>query len=151
MIIDSKLILKFLPEKIYQIADIDNITISKKFIINNNSFDSEFFILSMVENPKNIELEENKKILNRLCKKVDVQKKIVKHYTKDMSQIIDSTIIEPKILILLMIIYLNLAQKDANIKFLNSVLKILDINIIPELNCPKFLSIWAENLVEELI
>ena len=147
MIIDSRSFKILLPKKIYQIFEMKNFTINEEFKQQENIFDSECFILSLIKNPENIKLEKNKKILNRLCKKVDVQKKIVKLYSKDLLTIIDSTIINYHMFVLLIILYLHLADKDKNVKFLNTTLKILQIKP----NYPKSLYIWADNLVEELV
>jgi len=147
MTIDSKSIKIFLPEHIYKISNMNNLLISKKFELMDDVFNCEYFILLLINNPEKVNLEENKRILNRLCKKIDVQKRIVKLYSQDLSKIINNKKIDQNILILLMILYLHQAQKDKNVKFLNTTLKILDINF----SFPGFLYIWADNLIEELV
>ncbi len=112
-----------------------------------NIFDSEDFIFSLSNSPQDIKLEKNIKILNRLCKKIDVQKKLCRVYKKDLSSSIDDTPVSQKTLVLLLSIYLNIAQRDKNIKFLNTALKILDTGD----KFPDFLHMKADDLVEKLI
>ncbi|MCW5875080.1 MAG: hypothetical protein KIS88_10585 [Anaerolineales bacterium] len=90
--------------------------------------------------------------LDRLCKKLDVTRKLRAFYTKDLSRnarpVAD---VQPSYLPLAVALLLSFAQAHGDLKFLNSALKVLDGNLTQRSLYPPELETWARSLVAELV
>jgi hypothetical protein len=70
--------------------------------------------------------EADIRLLNRLCKKVEVAHTLKRFYTPDLSAAADAADVGPTYAAFLCAVYLVLAQRLADPKFLNTALKMLD-------------------------
>jgi hypothetical protein len=87
--------------------------------------------------------------LDKICKKIDVPKKVVIYYTKDLTKTINTTHISSTYEIYLCAILLYLSDEKGNMKLLNSALKILDGVLETDTAYPSFFSVWAEEILRK--
>jgi hypothetical protein len=116
-------------------------------VVNSNNFDLEKFLIEFkVEECTNNELIK----IDRLCKKIDVAKKLKRNYQLDLSKPINE---EPLKLLAFELFVLNIAYltiKKSDYKLLNTLLKIHsktlpDFDISNEIEC--IIESTSENLI----
>lgn len=102
--------------------------ISNKTNNKQDTFNTEFFLESVafkIIDSKNFSQEELQ-VLNRLCKKIDVVKKVYTHYQLNLAQASSQQVLQSNYAEILCIILLHTAQVQHNYKFFNSALKLLE-------------------------
>ena len=91
-------------------------------------FSTESFIYEIAETINEIEeLKKYRKILDKLCKKIDVNKKINVFYKSEKLNSVNCPLIDTKYEFLLLSILLKLSDIFNDFKYLNSSFKLMDI------------------------
>lgn len=118
--------------------------------IEEGTFSTEKFLHDM--QVESISSCERMKILDRLCKKVDVVKKVYIAYESDLSKARSSVVIRESYAVYLCMILICAAKEGKDLKFLNSALKMLDGGLIgPTFFCPNEVKEFAKLTLEELL
>ena len=94
------------------------------------SFDTTAFIYSLIN--QNTITEDQDLILDRLCKKIDVTKRICSHYSLDLKQSLDKKSVDQRVLKALSLILIQRARENKDLKFLNTAFKIIDTHLEKE-------------------
>lgn len=103
---------------------IDNLPNPRKEV---DCFSTEQFLYDLYHSmPENLSSNQFK-VLDRLCKKIDVVRKIFISYRYDLSKAESNTFIAPQYNMVLISILLYYAEKTDDFKFLNSAMKLFDL------------------------
>ena len=114
-------------------------------------FSTEVFLYSLKE-PKQASGTEASRKIERLCKKIEVTKRLVVEYSHDLSKTVDSTPVAPEYAAYFTLILLTLASKNNDLKYLNCALKLVDDCLqAPKFTLPKTVHEHACVLVERLL
>lgn len=117
--------------------------------IEEGAFSTEKFLHDM--QGESISSSERSKILDRLCKKVDVVKKVYIAYESDLSKARSSVVIRESYAVYLCMILICAAKEGNDLKFLNSALKMLDGGLRePNLQYPQQLFVLAEDVMKDI-
>lgn len=115
-----------------------------------NEFSTEVFLGSVLA-AENL-TDNDVQILDRLCKKIDVVKKLRTFYTLDLSRAgKGSSNLPPGYLILAIGIMLIAARERDDLKFLNTALNGLDLITSESETNASPLRIWANELLTEMV
>lgn len=90
-------------------------------------FSTELFLYDFYSSMPDKLSSEQFKTLDRLCKKIDVVRKIFISYTNDLSKAKSNTLVTPQYNIVLISILLYYAEEVKDFKFLNSAMKLFDL------------------------
>ncbi len=103
---------------------IDNLPVPR---IDDNGFSTEHFLHDIYRSMHNELNDEQFKIIDRICKKIDVVKKVSVFYNPDLSKSILDIPIHHKYSIVLIDVLLHYAKILNDFKFLNSAMKLFDL------------------------
>jgi hypothetical protein len=88
-------------------------------------FSTESFLYGLGSGDREVE----KSVVDRLCKKIEVPKRLVVEYSKDLDRTINPDPVKPEYLKFFLLLLLKLASEDNDYKYLNCALKIVDGNV----------------------
>lgn len=94
--------------------------------VESNCFSTEQFLYDLYLSMPDQLSNDQFKTLDRLCKKIDVVKKLYISYKHDLSLSLSTTLIDPQYKIILISVLLHYAEKTNDFKFLNSAMKLFD-------------------------
>lgn len=116
------------------------------------NFSTEVFLHSVFTSALDLQDSTVFQVLDRLCKKLDVTRKLRVFYTPDLSRNARPLLNpQPEYLSFIAALLLSAAQNYRDPKFLNSVLKMLDNGLVEQAEHVSILQIWASQVLKELV
>lgn len=114
-------------------------------------FSTEVFLYSLRE-PSKIHSTEAAKIIEKLCKKAEVPKRLVVEYSYDLSRTINVTPVAPGYAVYFTVLLLTLALENKDLKYLNCALKLIDGGLyMPKFSLPQMVHEYAGVVVNKLL
>lgn len=116
------------------------------------NFSTEIFLYSVFTGTLDLQDSAVFQVLDRLCKKLDVTRKLRVFYTADLSRNAKPlSNLQPEYLSFIAALLLSAAQQHRDAKFLNSVLKMLDNGLVEQTEHVPVLQTWASQVLKELV
>ena len=118
-----------------------------------SGFSTEEFLHRLVElNGNDIINEEDLAIIDRLCKKVEVPRRLLAGYSSNLEESTDLVAVKSEYVIIFTILLLGLSKQYNDLKFLNCALKLLDGCLyMPRVSFPSEVRQWAEKISTQLL
>lgn len=117
-----------------------------------DNFSTEVFLHSVFTSALDLQDSAVFQVLDRLCKKLDVTRKLRVFYTPDLSRNARPLLnLQPEYLSFIAALLLSAAQQYRDPKFLNSVLKMLDNGLVEQTEHVSILQTWASQVLKELV
>jgi len=114
-------------------------------------FSTEAFLYSLRESSQIYSTESAIKI-EKLCKKVEVPKRLVVEYSYNLSKTIDVSPIAPEYAAYFTLLLLTLALENKDLKYLNCALKLVDGELRePKFSLPQEVHACVEDAVNKLL
>ena len=112
------------------------------------SFSLEQFLFELVRSDQ-LGASESFERLERLCRSIEVKRRLYAYYTSDLAHSVEKSWIAPEYVALAVSCYLAAAEADQDPKFLNTALKLLD-GVLQgvSIRFPQFLRDWAQALLD---